>query len=79
MLNIIKKAVDVSVYNNTKKIALAVNSVLEKNHEEPAFLSLLPNLDIHGTVIMSDALNSLEAVSAAILRHGADYLLCIKQ
>lgn len=27
---------------------------------------------------MSDALNSLSGVSMAILQHGADYLLCIK-
>ena len=73
-----KGAVGVSVYNSTKKIALAVKSVLEKNHEVPAFLSLLPHLDIRGTIIMSDALNSLREVSAAILRHGADYLLSIK-
>ena len=73
-----KGAVGVSVYNSTHKIAMAVKSVLEKNHEVPAFLSLLPNLDIRGTIVMSDALNSLSEVSTAILRHGADYLLCIK-
>lgn len=73
-----KGAVGVSVYNSTHKIALAVKSVLEKNHEVPAFLSLLPNLDIRGTIVMSDALNSLSEVSTAILRHGADYLLCLK-
>ena len=73
-----KGAVGVSVYNSTKKIVLAVKSVLEKNHEVPAFLSLLPNLDIRGTIVMSDALNGLSEVSTAILRHGADYLLSIK-
>ncbi|WP_303963018.1 ISAs1 family transposase [Succinatimonas hippei] len=61
-----KGAVGVSVYNSTK------------NNEAAAFLSLLPNLDIRGTIVMSDALNSLSEVSAAILRHGADYLFCIK-
>ena len=73
-----KGAVGVSVYNSTGQIALAVKNVLEKNNEAAAFLSLLPNLDIRGTIVMSDALNSLSEVSAAILRHGADYLLCIK-
>ena len=71
-------AVGVSVYNSTKKIALAVKSVLEKNNEAATFLSLLPNLVIRGTIVVSDALNSLSEVSTAILQHGADYLLSIK-
>ena len=73
-----KGAVGVSVYNSTRQIALAVKNVLEKNNEAAAFLSLLPNLDIRSTIVMSDALNSLSEISTAILRHGADYLLCIK-
>lgn len=74
-----KGAHGVTVYNCTTKAALGCTSVSKKNQESKAFLSMLPNLSIHGSVIMSDALNSSADVSTAIIEHGADFLLPIKQ
>lgn len=74
-----KKAINnVTVFNSTTKAVLASMPTGKKNRESAAFLKLLPRLDVRGRVIMADALNSRPEVSVAILDHGADYLLCIK-
>lgn len=44
-----------------------------------AFIAMLPNLSVHGTVIMSATHDSSEEVSRAISLHGADFLLPIEQ
>lgn len=73
-----KGAISVTTFNSTTKTALAYKTVAKKNQETEAFLSMIPNLEVRGSVIMCDALNSRKNVSKMILDCGADYLLSLK-
>ena len=74
-----KCASGVTVFNCTLKTVLSSKAVKKKNNEAGAFIHMMSGLDIRGTVVMADALNSRAEVSAAIIGHGADYCLNIKK
>ena len=74
-----KCASSVTVFNCTLKKVISSKAVKKKNNEAGAFVRMLAGLDVRGTVIMADALNSGADVSAEIIRHRADYCLNIKR
>ena len=73
-----KCASSVTVSDCTLKTVLSSKAV-KKNREAGAFIRMMAGLDIRGTVVMADALNSGADVSAEIIRHRADYCLSIKR
>lgn len=73
-----KGAHGVTLFNCTTKTILRSHTVAKKNQETNALLQMLPNLSVHGKVIMADALNSGVKVSTAIIAHGAHFLLGMK-
>ena len=73
-----KCASSVTVSDCTLKKAIGSRAV-KKNREAGAFIRMMAGLDIRGTVVMADALNSRAEVSSAIIAHGADYCLNIKK
>lgn len=73
-----KCASSVTVSDCTLKKAIGSRAV-KKNREAGAFIRMMAGLDIRGTVVMADALNSEADVSAEIIRHRADYCLNIKR
>lgn len=73
-----KCASGVTLFDCTLKTVLSSKAV-KKNREAGAFIRMMAGLDIRGTVVMADALNSGADVSAEIIRHRAGYCLNIKR
>ena len=71
----------VSIFNSTLKQALTSVIASAKNQETEAFLKMLSKtgVDLEGSVVMCDAINSKVNVSKVIISKGADYLLNIKK
>lgn len=74
----IKCSHSVTTYDCTVKHILGYKITDAKNKERAAFLQMLPMIDVHGSLVMADALNASEIISSAILKHKADYLFNIK-
>ena len=73
-----KGAIAVTAYDTTTNQALAATRVHNKNNETVGILRILPNIDVRGKLISSDALNTVAKISEAVINNGADYLFCIK-
>lgn len=73
-----KGAIGVTAYDTTTNQALAATRVQNKNNEIVGILRILPNIDVRGKLISSDALNTVAKISEAVINSGADYLFCIK-
>lgn len=60
-------------------ICLGQVAVNEKSNEITAFPELIDSLELKGTVVTADALNTQKSAAAAIVRQGADYVLPVKK
>ena len=59
-------------------ICLGQASVEEKSNEITAIPKLIESLELKGTVVTTDALNTQKATAVAIIGKGADYILPVK-
>lgn len=73
-----KAAIGVTVYDCSAKKVLAYQAVKKKNNEADAFLQMLPNLSIQGSIVCADALNTRGDISTELNKRGIDYLFNIK-
>jgi predicted transposase YbfD/YdcC len=60
-------------------VCLAQVSVDEKSNEITAFPKLLEKLELKGTVVTTDALNTQKKAAAGIINQKADYVLPVKE
>jgi predicted transposase YbfD/YdcC len=60
-------------------VCLGQISVDEKSNEIRAFPELIESLELKGTVITADALNTQKKAASAIINAGADYVLPVKE
>lgn len=68
----------VSAWATANHLVLGQVKVAEKSNEITAIPGLLRALDITGCIVTADALNCQEAIAAAIIDQGADYILAVK-
>jgi predicted transposase YbfD/YdcC len=68
----------VSVWASEARLVLAQQKVAAKSNEMTAVPLLLERLDLQGSVVTSDALNTQKNVAAAIHEGGGDYVLALK-
>ena len=68
----------VSAWSHDNQLALGQVKVDEKSNEITALPSLLENLDITGSIITTDALNTQKKSAELIVSKGADYLTALK-
>jgi predicted transposase YbfD/YdcC len=68
----------VSAWSHDNQLALGQVKVDEKSNEITALPSLLKNLDITGSIITTDALNTQKKSAELIVSKGADYLTALK-
>ena len=61
-----------------EKLVLAQQAVDEKSNEITAVPLLLNMLDLKGTVVTSDALNTQKNIAEQIIKGGGDYVLAVK-
>ena len=61
-----------------EKLVLAQQAVDVKSNEITAVPKLLEMLDLKGTVVTSDALNTQKNIAAQIVKGGGDYVLAVK-
>jgi predicted transposase YbfD/YdcC len=61
-----------------ENLVLAQQAVDEKSNEIKAVPELLNMLDLRGTVVTADALNTQKEIAAQIVKGGGDYLLAVK-
>lgn len=59
-------------------ITLGQTSTADKSNEIPAVQKLLDELNLHGCMVVADALNCQKETAARIVAGKADYLLCVK-
>lgn len=60
-------------------ICLGQVSVDEKSNEITALPKLIESLDLKGTIVTTDALNTQKSTATAIINKGADYILPVKE
>ena len=60
-------------------ICLGQVSVDEKSNEITAFPKLIQRLELKGTIVTTDALNTQKKAAAAIINQKADYVLPVKE
>jgi predicted transposase YbfD/YdcC len=68
----------VSAWSHDNQLALGQVKVDEKSNEITALPSLLKNVDITGSIITTDALNTQKKSAELIVSKGADYLTALK-
>ena len=68
----------VSAWSHDNQLALGQVKVDEKSNEITALPSLLKNLDITGSIITTEALNTRKASAELIVSQGADHLTALK-
>jgi hypothetical protein len=68
----------VSAWSHDNQLALGQVKFDEKSNEITALPSLLKNLDIIGSIITTDALNTQKKSAELIVSKGADYLTALK-
>jgi predicted transposase YbfD/YdcC len=61
-----------------ENLVLAQQAVDQKSNEITAVPELLNMLDLRGTVVTADALNTQKEIAAQIVKGGGDYLLAVK-
>src|SRR5207253_1479977 len=69
----------VSAWATRSQITLAVQEVDEGSNEIPVVQSLIPLLDVTGSVVTADAMHCQKETAKAIRDKGADYVLCFKK
>ena len=60
-------------------VCLGQVSVAEKSNEITAFPKLIERLELKGTIVTTDALNTQKKAAAAIIKQKADYALPVKE
>jgi len=68
----------VSAWSHDNQLTLGQVKVSEKSNEITALPALLENLDIRGSIITTDALNTQKNSAKVIVAKGADYLSALK-
>ena len=68
----------VSAWSHDNQLTLGQVRVNEKSNEITALPALLDNLDITGSIITTDALNTQKTSAELIISKGADYLTALK-
>lgn len=66
-------------WSNEHGVCLAQVSVDEKSNEITAFPKLIERLELKGTIVTADALNTQKKAAAAIINKKADYVLPVKE
>ncbi len=69
----------VSVWASEARLVLAQQKVEAKSNEMTAVPLLLEMLDLQGSVVTTDALNTQKNIAAAIQEGGGDYVLALKE
>ena len=69
----------VSVWASAARLVLAQQKVETKSNEMTAVPLLLEMLDLQGSVVTTDALNTQKNIAAAIQEGGGDYVLALKE
>ena len=69
----------VSVWASEARLVLAQQKVEAKSNEMTAVPLLLEMLDVQGSVVTTDALNTQKNIAAAIQEGGGDYVLALKE
>lgn len=69
----------VSVWASENELVLAQSQVSEETNEIPAIPALLRLLDIEGSVITVDAIGCQTEIAEAVITHGAEYILALKE
>ena len=69
----------VSVWASAARLVLAQQKVEAKSNEMLAVPLLLEMLDVQGSVVTTDALNTQKNIAAAIQKGGGDYVLALKE
>ena len=70
-----KGGIITQLFNSTQRVALGFEISELKNHEKDDVLSIMERVDLSGTVVMCDALNSQRAVSEQATASHAYYML----
>lgn len=73
-----KGAIVTSICDCSNKSALSYAVTDKKNKEKTDFINMLFNVNVQGSVIMSDALNTTRQVRDSIIKAKADFLMPIK-
>ncbi|MCP4266322.1 MAG: ISAs1 family transposase, partial [Candidatus Brocadiaceae bacterium] len=68
----------VSAWSHDNQLTLGQVKVDEKSNEITALPALLENLDITGSIITTDALNTQKRSAKIIVEKGTDYLSALK-
>jgi len=68
----------VSAWSHDNQLTLGQVKVDEKSNEITALPTLLENLDITGSIITTDALNTQKNSAKIIVEKGGDYLSALK-
>lgn len=68
----------VSAHIGELGLTLAQKTVDDKSNEIPAVQELLEELDLHGCMVVADALNCQKETAKKIVKGGGDYLLSVK-
>lgn len=66
-------------WSTNEGICLAQESVDEKSNEITAFPKLIESLELKGTIVTADALNTQKKTATAIIAKNADYILPVKE
>ena len=69
----------VSAYATELGLTLGQVAVDYKKNEIPATQELLDLIDIHGAIVVADALNCQKKTAKKIVKNGGDYLLSVKK
>ena len=68
----------VNVWSSGQGLCLAHKRVDEKHNETVAIPELLDMVDLSGSVVTVDALNTQKAIATRIIEEGADYVMALK-
>jgi predicted transposase YbfD/YdcC len=68
-----------NVWSADNKICLAQLKIDDKSNEIPAMSELMDQLDLSGTIITADAMNTQKATVEKIIEKEADYVLPVKR
>jgi len=68
----------VSFFDCSNKICLAQTTVEKKNQEAAVLSKMLELVDVNGSIVTWDAINTRPGTVQQIIDAGADYLVCVK-
>lgn len=67
-----------NVYSNSYRMCLTQEFIAVKTNEIPAAQAVLKMMDLHGSIVTSDAMNCQKETVATIVKSKGDYVLAIK-